>query len=74
LVGAATKGSNNNSGELQIQFHATNNIFYNNIVYANTLALFLNNFTFKPLDPAAACDFAALLRDCRARCIRRGFG
>lgn len=47
-----TKGANNNSGEFQIQYHATNNIYENNIAYANTQALFLNNFTFKPLDPA----------------------
>jgi hypothetical protein len=47
-----TKGANNNSGEFQIQFHATNNIYENNIAYANTQALFLNNFTFEPLDPA----------------------
>jgi hypothetical protein len=52
LFADGTKGSNNNSGEFQIQFHATNNIFYNNIVYANTLALFLNNFTATPLNPA----------------------
>jgi len=53
LFSDGSKGSNNNSGEFQIQFHATSNIFYNNIVYANTLALFLNNFTPKPLNPAA---------------------
>src|SRR5580692_630878 len=53
LFADGTKGSNNNSGEFQIQFHATNNVFYNNIVYANTVALFLNNLTFKPLNPAA---------------------
>jgi hypothetical protein len=53
LFANGTKGTNNDSGEFQIQFHATNNIFYNNIVYANTLALFLNNFTSTPLNPAA---------------------
>src|SRR5580692_205812 len=53
LFSDGSKGSNNNSGEFQIQFHATSNIFYNNIVYANTVALFLNNLTFKPLNPAA---------------------
>jgi len=47
-----TKGSNNNSGEFQIQFNATNNVYENNIVYANQQALFLNNFTHKPLHPA----------------------
>ena len=47
-----SKGVNNNSGEFQIQFNATNNIYENNIVYANQQALFLNNFTSKPLHPA----------------------
>jgi Right handed beta helix region/Protein of unknown function (DUF1565) len=47
-----TKGINNNSGEFQIQFHAADNLFENNIAYANTEALFLNNFTFRPLHPA----------------------
>jgi Protein of unknown function (DUF1565) len=47
-----TKGIQNNSGEFQIQHHATNNIFENNIVYANTEAQFLNAYVAKPTDPA----------------------
>jgi hypothetical protein len=39
------------SGEFQIQFHATSNIFENNIAYATTQALFLNNFTRTPPNP-----------------------
>jgi len=48
----ATKGSNNNSGEFQIQHHATNNIFENNILYANTEAQFLYNQPATPPQPA----------------------
>ncbi|HEX8814328.1 MAG TPA: choice-of-anchor Q domain-containing protein [Terriglobales bacterium] len=48
-----TKGAENDDGEFQIQFHANGNIFENNIAYANHEALFLNNFTKTPLDPAA---------------------
>ncbi len=33
------------SGEFQIQFHATKNIFKNNILNANAQDLFINNFT-----------------------------
>jgi Chitobiase/beta-hexosaminidase C-terminal domain/Right handed beta helix region len=33
------------SGEFQVQYHATGNYFENNIVYANSQALFINNFT-----------------------------
>jgi hypothetical protein len=47
-----TKGANNNSGEFQIQYHATNNVYENNIVYANKQALFLYNYTPQPLHPA----------------------
>lgn len=47
-----TKGVNNNSGEFQIQYHATNNTYENNVVYANNQALFLNNYTSQPLHPA----------------------
>jgi hypothetical protein len=47
-----TKGSNNNSGEFQIQNHATNNIFENNILYANTQAQFMNSNAATPLHPA----------------------
>jgi Right handed beta helix region len=51
-----TKGINNNSGEFQIQNHATSNIFENNIVYANTEEQFLNSFAAVPLHPAVV-DF-----------------
>jgi hypothetical protein len=47
-----TKGINNNSGEFQIQNHATNNIFENNIAYANTEAQFLNSIAATPTHPA----------------------
>jgi len=52
LFSDGTKGANNNSGEFQIQYHATNNVYENNIVYANPQALFLYNYTSKPLSPA----------------------
>jgi len=47
-----TKGINNNSGEFQIQQHAANNIFENNILYANTDAQFLNGYGSTSLNPA----------------------
>jgi hypothetical protein len=40
------------SGEFQIQFHATNNVFANNIVYAGPQGLVVNNFTDSEPDPA----------------------
>ena len=40
------------SGEFQIQYHATNNIFDNNIVYAGAQGLFVNNFTVNSAAPA----------------------
>ena len=40
------------SGEFQIQFHATNNVFMNNIVYSNSQGLLVNNFTNSTPDPA----------------------
>lgn len=40
------------SGEFQIQFHATNNIFENNILYAGPQNLLLNDFTKSTPDPA----------------------
>jgi hypothetical protein len=43
---------NTGSGEFQIQYHATNNIFENNIVYAGPQGLFVNNFTKSEADPA----------------------
>ena len=41
------------SGEFQIQFNATNNIFENNIVYAGPQALMLNDFTDSTPAPAS---------------------
>ena len=43
---------NTGSGEFQIQWHATNNAFENNIVYASAQALMVNNFTVNPMPPA----------------------
>jgi hypothetical protein len=40
------------SGEFQIQYYATNNIFKNNIVYASSQGLFINNYTKSEPDPA----------------------
>jgi len=45
---------NTGSGEFQIQYHATNNVFENNIVYATSQALFINNFTNSEADPVTA--------------------
>jgi hypothetical protein len=42
------------SGEFQIQNHATNNLFENNLVYASSQALFVNDFTNSTPDPVAA--------------------
>jgi hypothetical protein len=35
---------NTGSGEFQVQYYATNNLFANNIVYATSQGLFINNF------------------------------
>ena len=43
---------NTGSGEFQIQYYATNNVFKNNIVYAATQGLFINNYTNREPDPA----------------------
>jgi hypothetical protein len=43
LYGNDTK--NTGSGEFQIQFHASGNVFRNNILYATRQALMVNNFT-----------------------------
>ena len=40
------------SGEFQIQYHATNNVFENNAVYANGQGLFLNAFVKSSVPPA----------------------
>jgi hypothetical protein len=41
------------SGEFQIQYNATNNIFENNIVYAGPQALMVNDFTGSTASPAS---------------------
>jgi hypothetical protein len=42
---------NTGSGEFQIQYYATNNVFKNNIVYASSQGLFINNYTSSEPDP-----------------------
>jgi hypothetical protein len=41
------------SGEFQIQYHATNNVFENNIVYASKQGLMVHNYTLNQAPPAA---------------------
>ena len=43
---------NTGSGEFQIQFHATNNTFKNNIVYSTAQGLLVHNFAKSTPDPA----------------------
>jgi len=43
---------NTGSGEFQIQYYATNNVFKNNIVYATSQGIFINNCTASEPDPA----------------------
>src|SRR5437588_161844 len=43
---------NTGSGEFQIQYYATNNVFKNNIVYASSQGLFINNYTNSEPDPS----------------------
>ena len=50
LYGNDTK--NTGSGELQIQWNATNNVFANNIAYATGQGLFLHNYPKIPTIPA----------------------
>lgn len=45
-------GKNTGSGEFQIQFHATNNVFKNNIVYAGAQGLLVNSYTNSTPNPA----------------------
>ncbi len=40
------------SGEFQIQFNATNNVFENNILYAGVQNLLVNDFTTSTPEPA----------------------
>jgi len=49
LYGDDTK--NTGSGEFQVQYYATNNIFENNIVYATSQGLFINNYTNSEPNP-----------------------
>ncbi|HWA89174.1 MAG TPA: hypothetical protein VG889_04015 [Rhizomicrobium sp.] len=51
LVGNDTR--NTGSGEFQIQYNATNNIFENNIVVAGAQGLLVNDFTTSTPTPAA---------------------
>ena len=44
---------NTGSGELQIQYNATNNVIENNIMYASTQGLLINDFTTSTSNPAA---------------------
>src|SRR5467141_3206547 len=37
-------GKNTGSGEFQIQYHATNNVFKNNVVYAGSQGLVINSY------------------------------
>jgi hypothetical protein len=43
---------NTASGEFQIQYYATNNVFKNNVVYATSQGLFINDYTNSEPDPA----------------------
>ncbi len=42
---------NSGSGEFQVQYYATNNVFKNNIVYATSQGLFINNYTNSVANP-----------------------
>ena len=44
-------GKNTGSGEFQVQYHATNNLFENNIAYAGSQALLLNDYTSSTPSP-----------------------
>jgi hypothetical protein len=44
---------NTGSGEFQIQYHATDNVFKNNILYATSQAVLVNNYTNSTANPAA---------------------
>ena len=45
-------GKNTGSGEFQIQYHATSNLFENNIVYAGPQGLLVNDYTNSTSSPA----------------------
>ena len=42
---------NSGSGEFQVQYYATNNVFKNNLVYATSQGLFINNYTNSESNP-----------------------
>jgi hypothetical protein len=42
---------NSGSGEFQVQYYATNNVFKNNVVYAGAQGLFINNYTNSESNP-----------------------
>ncbi len=42
------------SGEFQVQYYSTNNVFKNNIVYASSQGLFINNYTNSSANPVDA--------------------
>jgi len=44
---------NTGSGEFQIQYYATNNVFKNNILYGSSQGLLVNNFTSSEPNPAS---------------------
>jgi hypothetical protein len=44
-------GKKTGSGEFQIQYHATNNLFENNIAYAGSQALLVNDYTSSTPNP-----------------------
>jgi hypothetical protein len=44
----------NGGGEFQVQFHATNNVFENNIVYAGAAGVALYSYTHSEADPVTA--------------------
>jgi hypothetical protein len=42
---------NSGSGELQVQYYSTNNVFKNNLLYATSQGLFINNYTNSEANP-----------------------
>jgi hypothetical protein len=46
--------ANTGSGEFQVQWYATNNIFENNIVYAGNQGLMVNNYTPSESNPVVS--------------------
>jgi hypothetical protein len=58
------------SGEFQIQFNATNNVFENNIAYAGPQDLLVNDFTDSEPDPASL-DYNLYYSDDAAKAVWR---